>query len=285
MRLVSYEIQGMQSFGIWSPAGIIDLRARLRGRYAALHEMLAAGDVSAAATFEATEPDHAHHDVQLDKPLLRWGKCLCVGVNYPERNEEYKDDSAEARYPSLFVRFPESFTGPDQPLVRPPESDQLDYEGEVVLVIGKRGRRIRAASWAEHVAAYTIGNEGSIRDWIRHGKFNVTPGKNWAKSGSLGPWIVTADAVEPGPMRVTTRVNGELRQNDTTDRMMFPFGRILEYASSFCTLEPGDLIFTGTPSGAGARLDPPRYLVPGDTVEVEVSGLGTLRNTVADERG
>ena len=285
MRLVSYEIQGMQSFGIWSPAGIIDLRARLRGRYVALHEMLAAEDVSAAARFEATEPDHAHHEVQLDKPLLRWGKCLCVGVNYPERNEEYKDDSSEAKYPSLFVRFPESFTGPDQPLVRPPESDQLDYEGEVVLVIGKSGRRIPAESWAEHVTAYTIGNEGSIRDWIRHGKFNVTPGKNWAKSGSIGPWIVTADAVEPGPMRVTTRVNGELRQDDTTDRMMFPFGRILEYASSFCTLEPGDLIFTGTPSGAGARLDPPRYLVPGDTVEVEVSGLGTLRNTVADERG
>lgn len=285
MRLVSYDIDGASSFGIWSDAGIIDLRARLRGRYAALHEMLAAGDLAAAAAFEAVEPDHAPGDVRLDKPLLGWGKCFCVGVNYPERNEEYKDNSAAPQYPSLFVRFPESFTGPDRPLVRPPESGQLDYEGEVVLVVGKRGRRIPRDRWAEHVCGYTVANEGTVRDWVRHGKFNVTPGKNWAQSGSLGPYIVTADAVPPGPMRVTTRVNGEVRQDDTTDRMMFPFGRILEYASSFCTLEPGDIILTGTPSGAGARFDPPRYLAPGDIVEVEVPGLGTLRNPVADEQG
>lgn len=285
MRLVSYDANGAPTYGIWSDAGIIDLGARLRGRYAALHELLAAGDLATARTFEACAPDHPHAGVRLDKPLLSWGKCFCVGVNYPERNEEYKDNSAAPKYPSLFVRFPESFTGPDQPLVRPPESPQLDYEGEVVLVVGKRGRRIPQDRWAEHVLGYTVANEGTIRDWVRHGKFNVTPGKNWARSGSLGPWIVTADAAPPGPMRVTTRVNGEVRQDDTTDRMMFPFGRILEYASQFCTLEPGDIILTGTPSGAGARFDPPRYLAPGDIVEVDVSGLGTLRNPVADEGG
>jgi 2-keto-4-pentenoate hydratase/2-oxohepta-3-ene-1,7-dioic acid hydratase in catechol pathway len=285
LRLVSYDANGAPSYGIWSDAGIIDLSARLRDRYAALHEVLAAGDLAAAAAFEGCAPDHPHAGVRMDKPLLNWGKCFCVGVNYPERNEEYKDDSATPRYPSLFVRFPESFTDPDQPLVRPPESPQLDYEGEVVLVVGKRGRRIPQDRWAEHVLGYTMANEGTIRDWVRHGKFNVTPGKNWARSGSLGPWIVTADAVPLGPMRVTTRVNGEVRQNDTTDRMTFPFGRILEYASSFCTLEPGDIILTGTPSGAGARFDPPRYLTPGDVVEVEVPGLGTLRNPVADEQG
>jgi 2-keto-4-pentenoate hydratase/2-oxohepta-3-ene-1,7-dioic acid hydratase in catechol pathway len=133
------------------------------------------------------------------------------------------------------------------------------------------------------VLGYMVGNEGTIRDWVRHGKFNVTPGKNWAATGALGPHLVTADDVPPGPLRVITRVNGEERQNDTTDRLMFPFGRILNYISTFCTLEPGDIIFTGTPTGAGARFDPPRYLKPGDVVEVEVPGIGTLRNPIADE--
>ena len=207
--------------------------------------------------------------------------CRC---QLSERNAEYKDASDAPKYPSLFVRFPESFTGPDAPLIRPPESLQLDYEGEIVLVIGKQGRRIPQGRWAEHIFGYTIGNEGSIRDWIRHGKFNVTPGKNWPASGSLGPWIVTADEVDSRDMRVITRVNGQLRQDDTTSRMMFSFARIVEYISNFCTLEPGDIILTGTPTGSGARLDPPRYLAPGDTVEVEVPGLGLLLNTIADEQ-
>lgn len=281
MKLVTFDGPDGGSYGIWTEAGIVDLGLRLP--YGSLHELVAAGALPEAARLAEARPDHAGADVRLDKPLLSWGKCLCVGVNYPERNAEYRDGSAGPAYPSLFVRFPESFTGPDRPLLRPPESRELDYEGEVALVIGRRGRRIAEADWAAHVAAYTIANEGTIRDWVRHGKFNVTPGKNWPSSGSLGPWLVTADSVPPGPMRIVTRVNGETRQEDTTDRMTFPFGRILAYASTFCTLEPGDLILTGTPAGSGGRLDPPRWLAPGDAVEVEVTGLGTLRNTVADE--
>ena len=283
MKLVSFEAAGTASYGIWTDAGVIDLGRRLGGRHAALHALIAAGGLAEALAMAGDTPDHRHEDVALRKPLLGWGKCFCVGVNYPDRNEEYKDASALPKYPSLFIRFPESITGPDVPLIRPPESLQLDYEGEVVIVIGTRGRRIPEADWAQHVLGYTIGNEGSIRDWIRHGKFNVTPGKNWPASGSLGPWIVTADEVGAGAMRVTTRVNGEMRQDDTTDRMMFPFARIIAYISTFCTLEPGDVIFTGTPAGAGARFDPPRYLVPGDQVDVEVTGLGVLRNGIADE--
>ena len=122
-----------------------------------------------------------------------------------------------------------------------------------------------------------------MREWTRHGKFNVTQGKNFDNSGSIGPWIVTADAMPPGPMRVKTRVNGEERQNDTTDRLLFPFDFLVSYLSIFTTLEPGDLILTGTPNGAGARFDPPKWLVAGDVVEVEVSGIGTLSNPVADE--
>lgn len=282
MKLVTFDVAGRSSFGIWRNEGIVDLASRLPG-HAALHELVEAGDVEAARPFADAEPDHAHAEVRLDKPLLDFGKCVCVGVNYPERNAEYQDGSDAPKYPSLFIRFPESFVGPEHALVRPPESAQLDYEGEVVLVVGKAGRRVPAARWAEHVMGYTIANEGTIRDWVRHGKFNVTPGKNWDRTGSLGPWLVTADEVGEGPMTLVTRVNGEERQRDTTDRLMFPFGRIVEYVSTFCTLKPGDIILTGTPSGAGARLDPPRFLVSGDVVEVEVTGLGTLRNGVADE--
>lgn len=283
MKLVSFAAAGRPSFGIWTDDGVVDLGHRLAGRFGALHELVASGDLSAAREAASGPADHAHGDVRLDKPLLSWGKCFCVGVNYPERNAEYKDGSAGPDYPSLLVRFPESFTGPEMPLIRPPESPQLDYEGEVALVIGKRGRRIAPQNWAEHVMGYTIANEGTIRDWVRHGKFNVTPGKNWPSSGSMGPWIVTADEAPSGPFKVTTRVDGEERQSDTTDRMTFPFGRILQYISTFCTIEPGDVILTGTPAGAGARLDPPVFLAPGNVVEVEVSGLGVLRNGVADE--
>jgi 2-keto-4-pentenoate hydratase/2-oxohepta-3-ene-1,7-dioic acid hydratase in catechol pathway len=280
MKLATFRIGDDLSYGVWREDGIVDLGRRLVAPSLA---GLIAGGVEKARPFADATPDHAHADVVLEKPLLDWGKCFCVGVNYPERNEEYRDGSDVPNYPSLFVRFPESFTGPDKPLIRPPESPQLDYEGEIVLVIGKAGRRIAAQDWEKHICGYTIGNEGTIRDWVRHGKFNVTPGKNWASSGALGPWIATADAVDPRAMRIVTRVNGEVRQDDSTDRMIFSFGRIVEYVSTFCTLMPGDIIFTGTPAGAGARLDPPCYLVPGDRVEVEVSGLGILRNPIADE--
>ncbi len=133
-----------------------------------------------------------------------------------------------------------------------------------MLVIGKRGRRIPRAEAMSHVFGYTIANEGTVREWTRHGKFNVTQGKNFDRSGSIGPWIVTADAMPAGPLRVKTRVNGEERQNDTTDRLLFPFDFLISYLSTFTTLEPGDMILTGTPNGAGARFDPPKWLVPGD---------------------
>ena len=279
MKLVTYRHAGTLAWGISRDDGVIDLARRLP--FPSLAAMIASGSLDAARACADAPVDHPHAAVTLDKPLLSFGKCLCVGVNYPERNEEYKDSSDAPQYPSLFMRFPESFTGPDMPLLRPRESAQLDYEGEVVLVIGTRGRRIAPRDWRRHVCAFTVGNEGTIRDWVRHGKFNVTPGKNWPASGAIGPALVTSDDVLDA-LRVTTRVNGEVRQDDTTERMMFPFGRILEYISTFCTLEPGDIIFTGTPTGAGARMSPPRFLVPGDIVDVEVSGLGVLRNSVQD---
>jgi 2-keto-4-pentenoate hydratase/2-oxohepta-3-ene-1,7-dioic acid hydratase in catechol pathway len=207
-----------------------------------------------------------------------------VGVNYPERNAEYKDGSDAPKYPSLFVRFPSSFVGHGAALIRPPESTQLDYEGEIVIVVGKRGRRIAETDARAHIFGLTLMNEGSVRDWIRHGKFNVTQGKNFEHSGSIGPWIVPLhDGLPLDGLTVTTRVNGEERQRGQTGTLMFSFARILASISTFTTLEPGDVIATGTPPGAGGRFDPPKWLKPGDVVEVSCDGIGTLTNTVADE--
>lgn len=220
----------------------------------------------------------------LPPPPFPLGKVLCVGVNYPERNAEYKDGSDVPKYPSLFVRFPSSLVGHGQPIIRPPESLQFDYEGEIVLVVGKRGRRIAEAEAADHIFGLTLMNEGSVRDWLRHGKFNVTQGKNFDRSGALGPVIVPrADVGALDQLAIETRVNGEVRQAGHTGTLMFPFARILSYVSTFTTLGPGDIIATGTPPGAGARFDPPKWLVPGDLVEVHCPAIGTLSNRVADE--
>jgi 2-keto-4-pentenoate hydratase/2-oxohepta-3-ene-1,7-dioic acid hydratase in catechol pathway len=284
VKLVAFQAAVGRRIGIWRDDGIVDLSGRLGAAIGDLSDVVKSVNPARLKEIDAqAKPDYAPDAIKLLKPLARWGKCFCVGVNYPERNEEYKDGSDRPQNPSLFVRFPESFVGPDEPMLRPPESEQLDYEGEIVLVIGKAGRRIPQNEALKHVWGVTIANEGSIRDWLRHAKFNVTQGKNFANSGSLGPWIVPFGDLPSGPLRVTTRVNGEVRQNDTTDRMIFPFDRIISYISTFATLEPGDIILTGTPSGAGARFDPPKYLKAGDVVEVEVSGVGVLRNPVADE--
>jgi len=280
MKFVSFESAGRPSFGLLRDAGVVDLGQRLP--FASLADLIAAKGLEAARAYADAAPDIALADARLLKPLDRWPKCFCVGVNYPDRNAEYRDGSEAPKYPSLFIRFPDSFAGPDMPLVRPPESPQLDYEGEIALVIGKGGRRIPQSAWREHVFGMVLANEGTIRDWVRHGKFNVTPGKNWPSTGALGPYIATLDEL-PDHFRLTTRVNGETRQDDDTSRMMFPFARIVEYVSTFCALEPGDVILTGTPSGAGARFDPPRWLTPGDVVEIAATGLGVLRNTIADE--
>ncbi|MBV8601143.1 MAG: fumarylacetoacetate hydrolase family protein [Candidatus Eremiobacteraeota bacterium] len=222
--------------------------------------------------------------VRVEPRLALPGKIFCIGVNYRDRNAEYRDASDAPKYPSIFMRTPGSLVGHGEPILRPPESQQLDYEGEIVLVIGKAGRRIPASAAREHVGALTCGNEGTIRDWLRHGKFNVTQGKNFERSGSIGPVLVTTDEFSNlDALRVRTRVNGELRQDDTTAHLTFPFAYLIEYISTFAHLVPGDVIFTGTPTGAGARYDPPRWLVPGDVVEVEVDGIGTLRNPIADE--
>ena len=284
MRLLSFNRHGESSFGAVKDGGVVELAGRVRAR--SLRELLAANLVDAAREVVAGRaPDHALDDLRFLPPVPDAEKIVCIGVNYPERNAEYRDASEQPKYPSVFMRTRESLVGHGDAILRPPESEQLDYEGEVVMIIGREGRRIPQERAREHVAGLTIMNEGTLRDWVRHGKFNVTQGKNFARSGSMGPWMITADELPAfDPLRLRTRVNGELRQDDTTARLMFPFPALVSYLSTFMTLRPGDLISTGTPAGAGARLDPPRWLRPGDRVEVEVEGIGTLVNTVEDER-
>ena len=282
MKFASYTVEGRASYGVVTDDGVIDVGTRLGPDFRDLKALITAGvtglDVDAP-------PDFGIDDVTFLRPILTPEKVVCIGVNYANRNEEYRDGSDAPKYPSVFMRTAESLTGHDRPILRPPESEQLDYEGEIAIVIGEPGRRIAIEDAEEHIFGLTIMNEGSLRDWVRHGKFNVTPGKNFARSGGLGPWIVTAaEFAGYDDLTVTTRVNGEQRQHDSTANLMFPFRYLISYLSTFMTLTPGDIIATGTPLGAGARFDLPKYLVPGDVVEVEVSGIGTLRNRVEDEK-
>ena len=284
MKFLSYSKGGVDTFGAAAGDGVIDLGAR-HPELADLRDAIRAGRLDElGAEAGAAEADCSLADIRYLPTIPNPEKIICIGVNYADRNAEYKDGSEPPKYPSVFMRTRESLVGHGEPLMDPPESDQLDYEGEIVIVVGREGRRIPERQAHEHVAGLTIMNEGSVRDFLRHAKFNVTQGKNFERSGSLGPWMVTPDELDPmGELQVMTRVNGEERQNDTTDSLMFPFRYLVSYLSTFYRLKPGDIIATGTPNGAGARFDPPKYLKDGDVVEVEVPGIGILRNAVETE--
>ena len=283
MKLLSFELGGRARFGAVAGDSVVDLT----GQFGTLRAALEAGAIDRLRDFVArAKPETPLSDLRYLPQIPDPEKIICVGVNYANRDAEYEKGFEAPRYPSVFPRFPRSFVGHRENLLRPPESAQLDYEGEIAIVIGKAGRRIAEAAAESHIAGLTCLNEGTIRDWVRHGKFNVTQGKNWDASGAIGPWLVTADEFSGfDDLRVTTRVNGELRQDDTTANLIFPFRYLIHYISTWTTLRPGDVIATGTPVGAGARSDPPRFLKPGDVVEIEVSGVGTLSNTVAEELG
>jgi 2-keto-4-pentenoate hydratase/2-oxohepta-3-ene-1,7-dioic acid hydratase in catechol pathway len=286
MHLLSYLVDGEPRFGAAVSGGVVNLTGRLGPKFPDLRSLIASDGLEIARAAVATlKSDHALDEVALLPPIPNPEKLWCIGVNYKDRNAEYKDNSDLPKYPSLFVRNPSSVVGSGQPIEKPKISEQLDYEGELVIVIGKEGRHIpRERAW-EHIFGMTLCNEGSVRDWLHHGKFNVTQGKNFDRSGSIGPWIVTSDECDPrGPHDIITRVNGEVRQSDSTERLMFPFDFLIAYLSTFATLKPGDMIATGTPTGAGARFTPPRWLKPGDVVEVESTGIGILRNAVVEER-
>jgi len=280
MNLVTFTAEGRQFWGVTAPGGVLALSPEFP-QWSSWRGVLAAGALDRVLDAARGRPA-SHGDFTHDIPIPDPEKIICVGVNFPDRNAEYRDGQEAPAHMSLFPRFARSFTGHGRPLIRPPESPQLDYEGEIAVIIGKGGRRIPEAEALSHIAAVTLCNEGTIRDWVRHAKFNVTQGKNWDASGAMGPWAVPlTDPALLLEAEITTRVNGEIRQNDRVARMVFPIARQLAYISTFTTLVPGDIIVTGTPTGA--RFDPPLWLKPGDRVEIEVPGIGRLVNDVADE--
>jgi 2-keto-4-pentenoate hydratase/2-oxohepta-3-ene-1,7-dioic acid hydratase in catechol pathway len=279
MRLVSFRRPDDRiGFGFVQDDRILDCR----NEGTSLIDWICSGDFRGVRPTDGT-PSFAVSEVTFLPPILAPEKIICVGVNYANRAGEYKDGADTPQYPSLFVRFPGSFVGHNQPILKPKESEQFDYEGEIALIVGKDGRHVPHDEALGHIAGLTLANDGTARDWARHGKFNVTQGKNFDESGSVGPWIVPIEEIDlKRPLHLTTQVNGEVRQDDTTSSMIFDFGRLIEYISTFTTLRAGDVILTGTPTGAGARYDPPRWLKSGDTIEVTVPQIGTLNNTVAD---
>lgn len=284
MRFSTYSRDGQTFYGAVADDGMIALSPDFP-TWPTLRTVIEVdGFVQLEKAAKGRSVTHPNGSFDHEIPIPSPEKIICVGVNFPDRNAEYKDGQAAPANMSLFIRFPRSFTGHGQPLIRPQASDKLDYEGEIAIVIGKGGRHIKQADAYGHIAALTLCNEGTLRDWVRHAKFNVTQGKNFDRSGAMGPWLVpftSADQLDD--VGLSTRVNGELRQEDRTSRMVFPIRRQIEYISTFTTLVPGDVIVTGTPTGSGARLEPPVFLKPGDVIEVEAEGIGVLRNSVEDE--
>jgi 2-keto-4-pentenoate hydratase/2-oxohepta-3-ene-1,7-dioic acid hydratase in catechol pathway len=283
MKLASYRIRGRESYGVVTGDGVVDLKPRLAPRFPSVLDLLRDGalDIAREAT-RGVRADFPLREVEWLPPVLQPEKILCVGINYANRNADF-GDAEVPQYPSLFFRAPGSLVGHGQAIVRPRESVELDCEAEIALVIGKAGRRIAPEQVLAHVAGATLCNEGTVRDWLDHGKFNVTQGKNFDASGSIGPYIVTADEIDLSkPLRIAAKVNGETVQDDTTASMIQSFAALIGYISTVMTLKPGDIIVTGTPVKL-KRSEPPVWLKPGDVVEIEVPGIGVLRNPVVAE--
>jgi 2-keto-4-pentenoate hydratase/2-oxohepta-3-ene-1,7-dioic acid hydratase in catechol pathway len=280
MRLASYALRGRPSFGAVNGDGIVDLRPRLH-KFHNLSEVFRAQALEdARAASEGVRPDMPLSEVELLAPLPQPEKILCIGINYANRTQDYNVTN-NPKYPSMFFRAPNSLAGSGQHLIVPKVSEQLDYEGEIAIVIGRDCKHVAKEQALDAIAGITLCNEGTIRDWTRHGQFNVTQGKNFDASGSIGPWIVTGVDLSK-PLHLLTRKNGEVTQEDSTANMIFSFSDIIAYATTFMTLKAGDVICTGTPVKK-IKSDPPVWLKPGDTIEVECPEIGMLRNSVAAE--
>jgi 2-keto-4-pentenoate hydratase/2-oxohepta-3-ene-1,7-dioic acid hydratase in catechol pathway len=279
---MSFEHRGQAGYGIATGNGIIDVGKRLGPRAGSLREALATGSLPEIAKLASASADLAQGDVTFAPVIPDAGaKLLCVGINYlPHIKEMGRERPA---HPVLFVRFADSVVGHGAPLLKPLASEQFDYEGELAVVIGKRARRVPRQRALDYVAGYTCFNDGSIRDYQRHSQ-QFTPGKNFHHSGSFGPWLVTTDEIaDPRALELTTRLNDQVVQRESVGELCFDIPQLIEYCSTWTQLEPGDVIITGTPGGVGAGRTPPLWMKAGDTVEVELSQIGTLRNPVVAE--
>ena len=282
MKLLSFELDGVPSWGALVDGQVLDLRAATEGRVPTLRAALAAMSLQQIAALAAVPaPRVAPGRITFLPVIPDPAKILCIGLNYDAHRVEANRDTTAV--PTVFVRFAASQVGHGQPIAVPPESDKLDYEGEIAIVIGKGGRRIAEADAWQHIAGYAPYNDGSVRDWQAH-TTQWTAGKNFSRTGGFGPWLVTRDEIADGArLDLVTRLNGKELQRGHTDQLIFPIPRLIAYCSTFTPLEPGDVIVTGTPSGVGFKRQPPVFMKPGDTIEVEVSGVGTLVNPVVAE--
>ena len=276
VRLVSFTLNHESRFGIATQEGVVDLTHRtnfdsLGSALSALNEIQAFEDVS---------PDHSWESISFDIPIPDQRRLLCAGLNY-HKKYPLGGEVKPPKQPVYFNKPPGSLVPHNGRLIRPIASVQLDYEVELAVVIGRLGRHIPESDALDYVAGYTILNDGSVRDWQRHG---VAAGKNFYRSGSCGPWIVTSDQIpQPSDLSITTRVNGQERQNAGVNEMIFSVQELISYMSQIMPLEPGDIIATGSPEGTGGSMEPQVWLVEGDAIEFEIPGIGILANTVANE--
>jgi 2-keto-4-pentenoate hydratase/2-oxohepta-3-ene-1,7-dioic acid hydratase in catechol pathway len=281
MKFASFKINGTPTWGLIDGAEAFDLGALTRDRFADLKSVIAAGALAEVAAAAAKAARYPLKEITWLPVIPNPDKILCIGLNYETHRKE--TGRTEVENPTVFGRFANSQTGHLANIIRPLVSKDLDFEGELAVIIGKPGRHIaRAAAW-DHIAGYACYNEGSVRDYQRH-THQFTPGKNFPETGAFGPWMVTPDeAGDVAPLRLQTRLNGQVVQDATISQMIFGIPQQIEYCSSFTRLEPGDVIVTGTPGGVGARRTPPLWMKPGDVVEVEIDRIGLLRNGIADE--
>jgi 2-keto-4-pentenoate hydratase/2-oxohepta-3-ene-1,7-dioic acid hydratase in catechol pathway len=276
VRLLSFLIGDERHYGIATTEGVINLGQRMK----ATTLRTALGEMDQIRTFENLPVDHSWDSIAFDLPITDQHRLLCAGLNY-HKKYPLGGEVKTPNQPVYFNKPPGSLVPHNGELLRPIASVQLDYEVELAVVIGRSGRHISESQALEHVAGYTILNDGSVRDWQRHA---VAAGKNFYRSGSCGPWIVTDDVIpDPSKLSVMTRVNGEERQNASVKEMIFSVQEIIAYLSKIMPLEPGDIIATGSPEGTGGSMEPQVWLAQGDTVEFEVTDLGILANTVIDE--
>jgi 2-keto-4-pentenoate hydratase/2-oxohepta-3-ene-1,7-dioic acid hydratase in catechol pathway len=281
MKLATFRTAQGVSYGAVTAKGIVDLRRYLGNPYADLKALIAEGGLPKIHPFLSKAPDYQASEVTWLPVIPNPDKIVCVGLNYQEHVVETGRENTEQ--PAIFLRLPESQVGHRQPILRPRESKNLDYEAEIAVIIGKAGRRISQKDAWSHIAGYSCYNDGSVRDWQRH-TIQWTAGKNFARTGGFGPWMVSADEIPPGSkMTLSCRLNGERMQHATTEQMIFKIPKILEYVSTWTTLAPGDVIVTGTPGGVGARRTPPVWMKPGDKVEIEIDKVGILENTIGED--
>ncbi|WP_443698262.1 fumarylacetoacetate hydrolase family protein [Pseudomonas sp.] len=283
MKFASFIVQGRTTYGVVEGTQVIDLESVKATFGTDLKQAIAInrlGELTPAVL--APLPRVALADVTFLPVIENTGKVLCIGINYATHVRETGREMPT--YPMIFTRFADSQVAHLQPIIRPKASHKLDFEGELAVVIGKTARHVKAADALEYVAGYACYNDGSVRDWQKH-TIQFVPGKNFPCTGGFGPWLVTCDEIgDPQDLELTTRLNGQVMQHTRTSDMIFDVRHLIEYCSTFTELAPGDVIVSGTTGGVGAFREPPVWMKPGDTVEVEISGIGILRNSIADEQ-